>query len=158
MQREFATGASKNSQHIAQIQYSVLLLMLLIFFVICPLSFVMNIKLFAIMGGFWIMESISWFAAGLMHEVFWMVFDVFNVLRGLWLLIFCVFLSKRVRTALLRKFFCISGFQATTESNRNTATMSFSKCSQTDSKDQVEMRTLVTIMANDTPARGDDTI
>jgi hypothetical protein len=71
----------------------------------------MNIKLFAIMGGFWIMESISWFATDKMHVAFWIAFDMLNVLRGLWLLIFCVFLSKRVRTALIRKCLRMPGMK-----------------------------------------------
>jgi hypothetical protein len=108
----------------------------------------MNIKLFAIMGGFWIMESISWFASDKLHVAFWIVFDMLNVLRGLWLLIFCVFLSKRVRMALMRKCNFISGIQTPSASNRNTANVSFSKGSQSDHTDQVEMRTLVMVGNN----------
>jgi hypothetical protein len=120
-------------------------------------SLVMNIKLFAIMGGFWIMESISWFFTDKMHRAFWTVFDMLNVLRGLWLLIFCVILSKRVRTALVRKLLCMSVIQVTTASNRNTATVSMSKGSQSDHNDQVEMRTLIANSANDTPLRSENT-
>jgi hypothetical protein len=106
-------------------------------------SLIMNIKLFAIMGGSWIMESISWFFAGKMHQAFWIIFDMFNVLRGLWLLIFCVFLSKRVRRALLRKCNFMSGIKTPSASNRNTVNVSLSKGSQSDQSDKVEMKALV---------------
>jgi hypothetical protein len=125
-----------------------------------PTSFFMNVKLFAIMGGFWIMESISWFVSDETHVAFWMPFDMLNALRGLWLLIFCVFLSKRVRTALIIKCLCMSGIKTPSASIKNTATVSMTKCSQSDHTDQVEMNVLVADenRANDTPPRCEDTI
>jgi hypothetical protein len=116
-------------------------------------SLVMNIKLFAIMGGSWIMESISWFFAEKMHQAIWLIFDMFNVLRGLWLLMFCVFLSTRVRTALFRKCNFMSGIKTTSASNRNTVNVSLSKGSQSDHSDQVEMKTLVRDSVCDPPTR-----
>jgi hypothetical protein len=102
----------------------------------------MNIKLFAIMGGSWIMESVSWLITEKIHQAFWLIFDMFNVLRGLWLLIFCVFLSKRVRRALLSKCNFMSGIKTPSASNRNTVNVSLSKGSRSDHSDQVEMKAL----------------
>lgn len=104
----------------------------------------MHIKLFAIMGGSWMMECVQWFTGDKVHKAFGLVFDIFNALRGLWLLIFCVFLSKRVRTALIRKFNCMSAIQTTLKPNkRHTVTVSLSKGSQSENNEQVEMNTLV---------------
>jgi hypothetical protein len=59
------------------------------------------IKLFVVMGGLWIMEFVSWAIDE--HHGVWAVFDILNALRGFWLVVFCVLLSKRVRVRLVQK-------------------------------------------------------
>lgn len=68
----------------------------------------MYIKLFSIMGGTWLMEFISWALES--WSGIWHLFDIINCLKGLWLVIFCVFLSQRVRSKLTRHaIFCHCG-------------------------------------------------
>jgi hypothetical protein len=66
--------------------------------------FLIYMKLFATMCGLWITESIMWADQG--DDDIWHVFDIINSLRGLWLMIFCVLLSTRVRCKLLRVCGC----------------------------------------------------
>jgi hypothetical protein len=47
---------------------------------------------------------IDWFLG--QPDKLWKIFYLINNLRGLWLLIFCVILSKRVRSELLRVSWC----------------------------------------------------
>jgi hypothetical protein len=63
----------------------------------------MFIKLFSIMGGIWIMEFVSWILNN--SNGIWHIFDVINSLRGLWLMIYCVFLNKRIKMGLRSKLF-----------------------------------------------------
>jgi hypothetical protein len=66
--------------------------------------FLVYIKLFSTLCGLWITEMIDWFLG--QPDKLWKIFYLINNLRGLWLLIFCVILSKRVRSGLLRVSWC----------------------------------------------------
>jgi len=132
----------------------------------------MYTKLFAITGGFWIMEFISWAVGCFSNTEYeldaepsfvnvWLFFDVLNCLRGVWLLIFCVFLSKRVCTTLKRKFFSCHGIQrgATTSSmTRNMTTVSSTRGSHSehDLDQVVEMKEFIESTKNEDSPTIDD--
>jgi len=63
---------------------------------------ILAVKLFALMGGTWMMEFISWLAKD--DHVVWMFFDMLNILRGPFYFYFCVVGNKKVREALIRRF------------------------------------------------------
>lgn len=65
------------------------------------------------------MEFISWVVDDY-ASYFWRFIDIINGLRGLWLLIFCVFLADRVRSKLYCKIFKHSGPTRGPTFSRNT--------------------------------------
>lgn len=72
------------------------------------------------MGGSWIMELVSWIVD--QHDGVWHIFDIINSLRGLWLLIFCVVLSKRVRVGV-RRSLSLQYSESKSSANRNPTTV-----------------------------------
>jgi len=60
------------------------------------------LKLFALMGGTWFMEFVSWCSEG--DHVVWIIFDMINILRGPFYFYFCVVGNTKVRESLLRRF------------------------------------------------------
>jgi hypothetical protein len=94
----------------------------------------MYLKLFAVMGGLWIMEFASWITD--QNDGIWYFFDICNCLRGLWLLIFCVLLSKRVRVGVRRSLsMSMQNSDSKSSHNRNPTALT----STSIEKEQVEM-------------------
>jgi hypothetical protein len=71
----------------------------------------------AVFGGLWILNFISW--ASDINDGIWHAFDIINCLSGLWLMIFCVFLNKRVRIRLIWILTCRSESIVTTKACNN---------------------------------------
>lgn len=103
----------------------------------------MYVKLFVIMGGTWSMEFISW--ALNIHDEIWHIFDVINCLKGLWLMIFCVFLSNRVRPRMIAFFFC-HRHRGINIANRNAA----SNNTTSGKREPMELVSFVTEMRENT--------
>lgn len=81
------------------------------------------------------MEFISWVVDD-NKSYFWWFIDIINGLRGLWLLIFCVFLADRVRSKLHRKIFKHSGPERGPTFSRNNT---FKTSAYTSNKDTNSM-------------------
>lgn len=100
----------------------------------------MYVKLFVIMGGTWSMEFVSWALNS--HDEIWHIFDIVNCLKGLLLMIFCVFLSNRVRSRLMAFFFCHRGINI---ANRNA-----SNNTSSGKREPMELVSFVTEMRENT--------
>jgi len=87
------------------------------------------------------MEFISWATNN--HTGIWAFFDVMNALRGLWLLIFCVFLSKRVRSRLLRTIYKTPALGSKT-SRGNTVHTSSSNKANSETSAPIELAIICT--------------
>lgn len=84
------------------------------------------------MCGTWIMEFLSWIMGD--DKGIWRFFDICNCLRGLWLIIFCVVLSKRVRLGVRRSLSLRTSESKSSNSRNITAVTSTSR-----ENEQVEM-------------------
>jgi hypothetical protein len=62
------------------------------------------------------MEFVSWILNN--NNGIWHIFDVINSLRGVWLMIFCVFLNKRIAIALRSKLFCVQDVMLAADHSR----------------------------------------
>ncbi|XP_059489905.1 G-protein coupled receptor Mth2-like [Neocloeon triangulifer] len=65
--------------------------------------FALYVKMFLLMGGLWIMETISW-AAESKPKWLWVPFDIFNSSRGVFIFLFCVACNLKVRNSLMSRF------------------------------------------------------
>lgn len=129
------TPHRKNTRTIESTRYSanlreILWIWLWHLFFFC--RFFMYMKLFAVMNGVWMMEFASWITG--YSDGIWYFFDICNCLRGLWLLIFCVLLSKRVRVGV-RNSLSLQYSESKSSFNRNTTVVT----STSREKEQLEM-------------------
>lgn len=62
---------------------------------------VLYVKLFLLMGGTWLMDIISWGVGG--PAWIWILPDLINCSRGIFIFYFCVWSNKKVRNSLLRR-------------------------------------------------------